>query len=77
MTAGATDLRLRRVLSASGPVPWQLKAPLLESLAATPGWHPAIRCAIHAAATDAFGAIDKPAARRLLGRLEHSGGETT
>lgn len=76
MTAGANDLRLRRVLSACGPVPWQLKAPLLESLTATPGWHPAIRRAIQAAATDAFGVLDKPAARRLLDRLEHSGGET-
>ena len=77
MTDGANDLRLRRVLSASGPVPWQLKAPVLESLTATPEWHPAIRRAIHAADTDAFGAIDKPAARRMLDRLEHFGDETT
>ena len=76
-TAEANDLRLRRVLSASGPVPWQLKAPLLENLTATPEWHPAVRHAIQAAATDHFGVVDEPAARRLLGHLGHSDSETT
>jgi hypothetical protein len=73
MTAGAGDLRLRRVLGASGPVPWRLKGPLLESMAATPEWHPTVRQAIEAAATEYFGAIDARAARRLLDRLGHSG----
>jgi hypothetical protein len=75
VAAGADGLRLRRVLDACGPVPWRLKGPLLESLAARPGWHGAVRGAVEAAATDVYGAIDVPAARRLLGRLGSSDGE--
>ena len=75
MTDGADDRRLRRLLGVSGPVPWRLKAPVLESLAATPEWRATVRDAIEAAATDLFGDIDVPAARRLLRRVGHSNKE--
>jgi len=73
MAAGAGELRLRRLLGVSGPVPWRLKGPLLESLAATPEWHPVVRQAIEAATAEYFGALDERAARLLLDRLGHSG----
>lgn len=34
--------RLRRVLGVTGPVPWHLKAPVLDDLADDVSWHPAI-----------------------------------
>ena len=72
VAVGAAGRRLRRVLGASGPVPWRVKAPLLESLAAEREWHAAVRDAVEAAATDVYGAIDMRAARGLLRRLELS-----
>jgi hypothetical protein len=75
VAVGADGLRLRRVLGACGPVSWRLKGPLLESLAAKPEWHTAVRDAVEAAATEVYGAIDMPAARRLLRRLKLSDGE--
>jgi hypothetical protein len=75
MTTEADGLRLRRLFGASGPVPWRLKAPLLETLATNPEWHRTVRKAIEAAATDVFGSIDMPAARRLLGHMGHSDNE--
>jgi hypothetical protein len=69
VTAGADDARLRRLLRASGPVPWEVKAPLLARLAGQPTWQPVVLSAIEDAAYDYFGRIDVPEARRMLGRL--------
>jgi hypothetical protein len=69
MTAGAGAPRLRRLLEFSGPVPWELKAPLLESLVAQPEWHGGVRSALQAAAVDAYGKSDKAAAQRLLDEI--------
>jgi hypothetical protein len=75
VAVGADGPRLRRVLRASGPVSWCVKGPLLEGLAAEPEWHAAVRDAVEAAATDVYGALDMPAALRLLRRLELPDGE--
>jgi hypothetical protein len=69
VTTGADDARLRRLLGASGPVPWEAKAPLLSQLVGQAAWHPVVLSAIEDAAYDYFGRIDVAAARRLLGRL--------
>jgi hypothetical protein len=69
VTVDAPDLRLRRLLDVSGPVPWRLKAPLLDSLASLRPWHPHVRRAIEVATVDVYGDLDVPAARRLLTRL--------
>ena len=69
MISGAGELRLRRLLESSGPVPWPVKAPLLENLAAQEEWHATVRTAIDAAASDAAGSVDKAAAQRLLERV--------
>ncbi len=49
----APDARVRRVLAASGPVPWALKAPWFERL--RPRWNAEIEAAIAAARTEYFG----------------------
>jgi len=49
----APDARVRRVLAASGPVPWALKAPWFERL--RPRWDAEIEAAIAAARTEYFG----------------------
>ena len=70
MTTGAGELRLRRLLSASGPVPWPAKAPILKSLAAQPEFADDVRGALRAADTDVYGKADRAEARRLLANLE-------
>ncbi|MFF1815717.1 hypothetical protein ACFVWG_00385 [Kribbella sp. NPDC058245] len=69
ITAGAGALRLRRLLDISGPVPWELKAPLLEHLSKQTDWHEPVLGALEAAAFDYFGELNQPAARRLLNTL--------
>jgi hypothetical protein len=64
-----TDRRLERLLHASGPVPWQLKAPLFERLSRAPRWHPFIRLALDAAETDVFGQSDPKAVEAWRRRL--------
>lgn len=64
MTAGADDPRLRRLLDVSGPVPWRLKAPLLERVAEIPEWQATVRRATEAAATEYFGADNAPDGRQ-------------
>lgn len=70
MTASAGELRLRRLLNASGPVPWSAKAPQLRSLAAQPEFEDAVRGALLAADTDIYGKSDRAEARRLLAELD-------
>ncbi|HEY3005481.1 MAG TPA: hypothetical protein VGJ44_24255 [Kribbellaceae bacterium] len=74
LTAGADDRRLARLLDVSGPVPWRLKAPLIERYA---GRRPdlALR-ALEAASYDIHGDVDPAAARRLLDRLPPGPGTT-
>ena len=61
---------LERLLHASGPVPWRLKAPLYESLLPDPAWHPAIFSGLVNSRFDTYGRIDVSAASRLLDRLQ-------
>jgi hypothetical protein len=70
MTRGAGELRLRRLLRVSGPVPWAAKAPLLETLAPQLEWRASVRAALEAADTDYFGRQDKAAARRLMDEID-------
>ncbi len=69
VTEAAPDRRLRRALDISGPVPWELKAPLLERLSKHSEWHEAVAGALEGAVFDYFGSVDRPAARTILVRL--------
>ena len=67
---GATPTVLRRVLAASGPVPYDLKRALYERLVDRPEWHADIFGSLLHSAFDVFGQIDRVDARRWLGRLQ-------
>lgn len=73
MLRDAGDLWLRRLLDVSGPVPWSLKTDLLHRLAGRGEWRDPVFAALESAAYDVFGAVDVPAARRLLDRLAVTG----
>lgn len=68
-TSEATALQLRRVVEASGPVPWSLKARLYAELAREPQWHRSLFEALCGSAFDVFGDIDHGEAEALLRRL--------
>jgi hypothetical protein len=61
--------RLERVLQVSGPVPWPVKAGLLEALAGEPRLHHAVFRALAGGAFDPFGHLG-PGAAALLERLD-------
>ncbi|HEV2777295.1 MAG TPA: hypothetical protein VGV90_17030 [Solirubrobacteraceae bacterium] len=63
------EQRVARVLQVSGPVPWSLKAGLLEELVAQPRLHHAVFRALAGSAFDPFGDLG-PGAAALLARLE-------
>lgn len=65
----APERRLRRLLGISGPVPWELKAPVLDRLAGRRDWDEPVLQALEGAAFDIFGRVDKPRAIDLLARL--------
>lgn len=60
--------RLDRVLRVSGPVPWRLKWPRYEALAADPRWHEAIAVGLVGSAFDVFGQLEVAGAVDLLAR---------
>lgn len=60
---------LRAVLPVSGPVPWELKYPVLNELAGAPEYNEAIYRALWGAAFDVYGKIEGRAAQQILGRL--------
>lgn len=64
--------RLERVLGASGPVPWALKAPLYEKLANEGGWDEPLLEGLYGSCIDIYGSLDRVSAQRLLGRLDAS-----
>lgn len=59
-----------RVLRASGPVPYDLKARLYERLIDDPRWHVAISLSLLHSIHDAFGDIDLEAARSVFAKLK-------
>jgi hypothetical protein len=61
--------RLEHLLPITGPVPWALKAPLYERLAAAGGWDDLLVQALYFSAGDAYGMIDRTDAQTLLKRL--------
>ncbi|GAB3811153.1 hypothetical protein [Kribbella italica] len=69
LVANAPDLRVRRLLEVSGPVPWSAKAPLLKRLAGRPLWDSAVLHALEWAAYDVYGQIDPREATSLLRKL--------
>lgn len=70
---GAVSERaLRRVLEVSGPVPYDLKAPIYERLVRSTHWHPFIFRSLLYSAFDVYGQIDAKAARKLLDKLSLS-----
>lgn len=60
---------LRRVLHASGPVPWSIKEPVLLRLVAEHRWHAAILDSLIGSTFDYLGSVDRARARKLLDRL--------
>ncbi len=68
--AGEPDRRLiERVLDASGPVPWRLKADLYNSLLPDRSWRRHIYRSIQRSEYDYFGKINPRAAHSLLRKL--------
>jgi len=61
---------LRRVLDASGPLPFRLKEPLYERLLGDPTWHEAIYRSLLFSCFNAYGDIDKKKAVALLEQLK-------
>jgi hypothetical protein len=61
---------LERLLDASGPVPYELKEPLYERLAADPAWHAAVFRGLLYSYFDYYGKIDRAKAARLLEQLQ-------
>lgn len=70
---GAGERGLARALDVSGPVPWQVKAPLLRKLLPDQRWHGAIFRSIQSSAFDVFGSVDIGEATALLRELKLSG----
>jgi hypothetical protein len=64
-----SERRLSRVLAVAGPVPWPVKAPLLESLVRSLEWHRGVLRALESSAFTVCGEIDVPAARNWLDKL--------
>jgi hypothetical protein len=64
-----SDRGLERLLEASGPVPYALKAALYERLVVSPRWHPLIFRSLLFSVFDVYGKVDAKAARELLKRL--------
>ena len=64
-----SDLGLRRLLEASGPVPYDLKLPVYERLLPERHWHPHLFRSLLASAFDVYGKIDPRRARQLLRKL--------
>jgi hypothetical protein len=61
--------RLDRVLAASGPVAWPLKAPLYQALAEEGGWDDPIVAGLYGSCVDIYGSIEREAALGILRRL--------
>jgi hypothetical protein len=60
--------RTERLVEISGPVPWKLKAPLLDELARDPRFHPAIR-KLTGARDEVLGQLDEDGAKALARRV--------
>lgn len=69
LITNAPDLRVRRLLEVSGPVPWSAKAPLLQRLAGKALWDTSVLHALEWAAYDVYGQIDVQEATKLLRKL--------
>jgi hypothetical protein len=67
--AGEWQPRIDRILPASGPVPYPLKAPLYERLLVDRRFHEPILEGLAGGARDVFGKLDAPQALVLLQRL--------
>src|SRR4051794_20283351 len=55
VSVDADERTLRRLLPLSGPVPWDLKEPLLEPRADEPAWRQTVLRALDGAQHDAYG----------------------
>jgi hypothetical protein len=64
--------RLVRVVAASGPVPWTLKEPLYEHLAAEGGWDEPLLAGLYGSCIDVYGSLERKPALRILQRLRAS-----
>ena len=61
--------RLERVLAVAGPVPWAVKAPLLETLLGSLEWHRGVLRALESSAWEVYGEIEPRTALAWLDRL--------
>jgi hypothetical protein len=64
-----SERTLERLVPVSGPVPWELKVPLYEQLAADPHLHPLLFRGLSASEFDLYGKIDAAEAATFLRRL--------
>jgi len=64
--------RLERVVRASGPVPWMLKAPLYELLQREGGWDEPLLVGLHGSCIDIYGSLERSPALHLFRRLQVS-----
>ncbi|MEU7728525.1 hypothetical protein AB0B78_25315 [Streptomyces sp. NPDC040724] len=62
--------RARRVLESSGPVPWQVKAPVYQASARVPALHEAVFRGILHSHHDVYGDLHPVRARAVLDRLD-------
>jgi hypothetical protein len=69
LVSNASDLRVRRLLDVSGPVPWSAKGALLKRLIGRPSWQQSVLRALEGAAYDVYGQIDRQDALSLLHKL--------
>jgi hypothetical protein len=69
VTHAPSDTRLRRALAVAGPVPWKVKAPLLESLLDSLEWHRGVLHALEGSAFDVCGDVEPRTALAWLDRL--------
>lgn len=60
------DLQIRRILDASGPVPWKLKSSLFRALLSDGKWHHHIFLSIYHSKHDVYGDVDDVEARTIL-----------
>jgi len=63
------ERRIERLLAIAGPVPWSLKAALLDELAVQPSWHASIFRALADSTFQSQGQLERRPAARLLDRL--------
>lgn len=69
VTEDSSPRMLRRILDASGPVPFRLKQPLYDRLISDDSWHDSIFQSLLFSSGDVYGDFDREAAARVFSKL--------